>query len=155
MTKRLLTFLLTLVTCVVWLVPSVSPGGGVANAQTLANGFVVSGDFKGAGYSQIASLYDSGDNLGALGRSLGLERALFAQKIRCALLAPGVGKQAHDAQYGLGTFECGARFGEGAAIVRLGGVGFAERPVHIARFCFSGGNILGLGQVAGDECQRF
>ena len=64
MTKRLLTFLLTLVTCVVWLVPSVSPGGGVANAQTLANGFVVSGDFKGAGSSQIASLYDSGDNLG-------------------------------------------------------------------------------------------
>ena len=64
MTKRLLSFLLTLVTCVVWLVPSFSPGGGVANAQTLANGFVLSGDFKGAGYSQIASLYDSGDNLG-------------------------------------------------------------------------------------------
>src|SRR5437588_11781350 len=64
MTRRLLTVLITVVICAVWLIPSANPRGSVASAQTLANGLVVSGDFKGAGYSQIASLYDPGDNLG-------------------------------------------------------------------------------------------
>ncbi|OLD11321.1 MAG: hypothetical protein AUJ06_00625 [Chloroflexi bacterium 13_1_40CM_3_70_6] len=64
MTRRLLTVLLTVVTCLVWLLPATNLRGNVASAQTLANGLVVSGDFRGAGYAQIASLYDPGDNLG-------------------------------------------------------------------------------------------
>jgi len=63
-TRRLLTVLLTVVTCLVWLLPATNLRGNVASAQTLANGLVVSGDFRGAGYAQIASLYDPGDNLG-------------------------------------------------------------------------------------------
>src|SRR5256885_15136748 len=64
MTRRLLTVLITVAIGVVWLTPAANPGGSVASAQTLANGLVVSGDFKGAGYTQIASVYDPGDNLG-------------------------------------------------------------------------------------------
>src|SRR5207245_4794444 len=63
-TKRLLTVLLTVVICVLWLIPAADPRGHTASAQTLANGLVVSGDFKGAGYSQIVSLFDAADNLG-------------------------------------------------------------------------------------------
>jgi len=63
-TKRLLTVLLTVVICVLWLIPAADPRGHTASAQTLANGLVVSGDFKGAGYTQIASLFDPADNLG-------------------------------------------------------------------------------------------
>jgi hypothetical protein len=42
-----------------WLIPT-----GPADAQTLANGRTVSGDFKGAGYDQVATLYDVNDDLG-------------------------------------------------------------------------------------------
>ncbi|OLC10149.1 MAG: hypothetical protein AUH39_02820 [Chloroflexi bacterium 13_1_40CM_67_9] len=63
--RRLLTFLLTLVFSSVWLIPSAAPrSGGTADAQTLAQGYSVAGDFKGAGYQQIATLYDANDNLG-------------------------------------------------------------------------------------------
>src|SRR5438445_8379557 len=62
--KRPLTVLLTVVICVLWLIPTADPPSHTASAQTLANGLVVSGDFKGAGYTQIASLFDAADNLG-------------------------------------------------------------------------------------------
>src|SRR5256712_7688427 len=63
--RRLLTFFLTLVFSSVWLIPTAAPrSGGAADAQTLAQGYSVAGDFKGAGYQQIATLYDANDNLG-------------------------------------------------------------------------------------------
>ena len=64
MSKRLVTFFLTLVICLVWVIPAATPDRSVASAQTLANGLVVAGDFKGAGYTQIASLFDASDTLG-------------------------------------------------------------------------------------------
>src|SRR5712692_5662955 len=65
--RRVATFLLTLVISTAWLIPSVAPpSGGVAYAQTLGQGYSVVGDFKGAGYSQIATLYDANDDLGLL-----------------------------------------------------------------------------------------
>src|SRR6266480_2568797 len=63
--RRVATFLLTLVMSTTWLIPAVAPqSGGVADAQTLGQGYSVAGDFKGAGYQQIATLYDPNDNLG-------------------------------------------------------------------------------------------
>ncbi|HEV8229129.1 MAG TPA: DUF3048 domain-containing protein [Candidatus Limnocylindria bacterium] len=62
--RRLLSFLLTLVVSVLWLIPSVSPDRGIALAQTAGGGQSVAGDFKGAGYQQIATVYDPGDELG-------------------------------------------------------------------------------------------
>ncbi len=65
MTKtRAASFVLGLLLSFMWLVPSVAPERGIANAQTLANGVAVTGDFKGAGYQQIATLYDPNDDLG-------------------------------------------------------------------------------------------
>ena len=64
MIRRLFAFLVTIVVCTVWLIPAATPRQSIAAAQTLANGLVVSGDFKGAGYTQLASLYDPADNLG-------------------------------------------------------------------------------------------
>src|SRR5438876_4023812 len=62
--RRVATFLLTLVISTVWLIPTAVPSGTVAYAQTLGQGYSVAGDFKGAGYQQIATLYDPNDNLG-------------------------------------------------------------------------------------------
>src|SRR5438093_1274517 len=63
--RRVATFLLTLVMSTTWLIPTVAPrSGGVANAQTLGQGYSIAGDFKGAGYQQIATLYDANDDLG-------------------------------------------------------------------------------------------
>ena len=63
--RRVATFLLTLVMSTTWLIPTVAPrSGGVADAQTLGQGYSVAGDFKGAGYQQIATLYDPNDDLG-------------------------------------------------------------------------------------------
>jgi DUF3048 family protein len=61
--RRTATFLLTLVVSTVWLIPSVTPRS-IAYGQTLGQGYSVAGDFKGAGYQQIATLYDPNDNLG-------------------------------------------------------------------------------------------
>ncbi|MDP9275642.1 MAG: hypothetical protein M3O99_08645, partial [Chloroflexota bacterium] len=61
--RRAATFFLTLVISSVWLIPSVTPQS-IAYGQTLGQGYSVAGDFKGAGYQQIATLYDPGDNLG-------------------------------------------------------------------------------------------
>ena len=57
------TFLLALVISIGWLIPSVTPRS-IAYGQTLGQGYSVAGDFKGAGYQQIATLYDPNDNLG-------------------------------------------------------------------------------------------
>ena len=58
---RVFTFFLTLVLSVT-LVPNAQPGGGIAAAQTLADGFALSGDFRGNGAQQIASIYDPNDD---------------------------------------------------------------------------------------------
>src|SRR6267143_6885757 len=60
---RAATFFLALVISSVWLIPSVTPQS-IANGQTLGQGDSVAGDFKGAGYQQIATLYDPNDDLG-------------------------------------------------------------------------------------------
>src|SRR5438270_6535510 len=63
--RRVATFLLTLVMSPTWLIPTVAPrSGSIAYAQTLGQGYSVAGDFKGAGYQQIATLYDPNDDLG-------------------------------------------------------------------------------------------
>ncbi|HEX9505092.1 MAG TPA: hypothetical protein VGA62_03700, partial [Acidimicrobiia bacterium] len=61
--RRIATFFLTLIISTVWLIPTAIPGA-VADAQTLGQGYSVAGDFKGAGYQQIATLYDPNDDLG-------------------------------------------------------------------------------------------
>src|SRR5438128_11007740 len=63
MFRRVATFLLTLVVSTTWVIPTATPGS-VAYAQTLGQGYSVAGDFKGAGYQQIATLYDPNDDLG-------------------------------------------------------------------------------------------
>jgi hypothetical protein len=73
-------FLLTFVVSTVWLIPSVAPeSGGVAYGQTLGQGYSVAGDFKGAGYQQIATLYDPNDDLGL--RIVVLDRATADPKM--------------------------------------------------------------------------
>src|SRR5439155_8995542 len=62
MFRRVATFLLTLVISTTWLIPTVMPAS-VAYAQTLGQGYSVAGDFKGAGYQQIATIYDPNDDL--------------------------------------------------------------------------------------------
>src|SRR5438552_15021976 len=62
--RRVATFFLTLVISAVWLIPTAAPSGSLAYAQTLGQGYSVAGDFKGAGYQQIATLYDPNDDLG-------------------------------------------------------------------------------------------
>jgi hypothetical protein len=49
---------------VVVLLPSAAPGSFQAAAQSLGEGLTVSGDFKGTGHAQIASLFDPSDDLG-------------------------------------------------------------------------------------------
>src|SRR5256885_16250935 len=63
MFRRVATFFLTLVVSTTWLIPTATPAS-VAYAQTLGQGYSVAGDFKGAGYQQIATLYDPNDDLG-------------------------------------------------------------------------------------------
>ncbi len=61
--RRVATFFLALVISSGWLIPSVTRDS-IAYGQTLGQGYSVAGDFKGAGYQQIATLYDPNDNLG-------------------------------------------------------------------------------------------
>jgi len=62
---RIATFFLSLVISTVWLIPFAAPeSGGIAYGQTLGQGLSVAGDFTGAGYQQIATLYDANDDLG-------------------------------------------------------------------------------------------
>lgn len=63
--RRIATFFLALVISTVWLIPFAAPeSGGIAYGQTLGQGLSVAGDFTGAGYQQIATLYDANDDLG-------------------------------------------------------------------------------------------
>src|SRR5688572_22316597 len=62
--RRAAAFLLSLVTCVLWLIPIASGDRSIAVAQTLGGGDSITGDFKGAGYQQIATIYDPGDDFG-------------------------------------------------------------------------------------------
>src|SRR3989442_15433598 len=63
--RRVVTFFLAFVISTLYLIPSVvPPSAGMAYGQTLGQGYSVAGDFKGAGYQQIATLYDPNDNLG-------------------------------------------------------------------------------------------
>jgi DUF3048 family protein len=63
--RRATTFVMALLISTVWLIPFLAPeSGGVAYGQTLGQGYSVAGDFKGAGYQQIATLYDPNDDLG-------------------------------------------------------------------------------------------
>ena len=61
--RRLLSFAMAFTLLMGWLIPASSSSGRAA-AQTLANGLSVSGDFKGAGFQQVATLYDPNDDLG-------------------------------------------------------------------------------------------
>src|SRR2546430_15112433 len=63
MFRRVATFFLTLVVSTTWLIPTATPAS-VDYAQTLGQGYSVAGDFKGAVYQQIATLYDPNDDLG-------------------------------------------------------------------------------------------
>ncbi|HEV8536614.1 MAG TPA: DUF3048 domain-containing protein [Candidatus Limnocylindria bacterium] len=62
--RTFLSFVLAFFISTLWLIPAASPSRGVAGAQTLAQGYSVVGDFKGAGSQQIATLYDPNDDLG-------------------------------------------------------------------------------------------
>lgn len=62
--RRLSSFLLTLVISLSWLIPSAMPAEHTALAQTPAAGIPLSGDFKGTGASQIATISDPRDDLG-------------------------------------------------------------------------------------------
>ncbi len=62
--RRLAAFALSLVVCLTWLIPTTLPEQHLAVAQTPAAGIPLTGDFKGTGASQIATISDPGDNLG-------------------------------------------------------------------------------------------
>jgi len=62
--RRVTSFALTLVISLAYLIPSVFPEQHTALAQTPAAGIPLTGDFKGAGGTQIVTISDPGDNLG-------------------------------------------------------------------------------------------
>ena len=61
--RRLASFVLTLILSLTWLIPTAVPLQHLADAQTPAAGAPLTGDFKGTGGSQIATISDPGDNL--------------------------------------------------------------------------------------------
>src|SRR3979490_2196502 len=78
--RRAGAFFAALIIFTVWLIPSTAPqSGGIAYGQTLGQGDSVAGDFKGAGYQQIATLYDPNDDLGL--RIVVLDRATTDPKM--------------------------------------------------------------------------
>lgn len=72
-TKRAIGHLLAIVMLLTVVIPGATPARSQAAAMTFADGHTVSGDFRGNGRSQIASLYDPQDDLGL--RIVVLERA--------------------------------------------------------------------------------
>ena len=62
--RRLSSFLLSSAICLTWLIPAALPEQHLADAQTPAAGVPLTGDFKGTGASQIATISDPNDNLG-------------------------------------------------------------------------------------------
>ncbi len=73
MLKRAIGRLVAIVLLLTVVIPGATPEQSRASAMTLAEGYSVTGDFKGNGRSQIASLYDPQDDLGL--RVVLLERA--------------------------------------------------------------------------------
>lgn len=71
--KRAIGHLLAVALLLTVVIPQATPAQSQAAAMTLADGHSVSGDFKGNGRAQIASLYDPQDDLGL--RIVVLERA--------------------------------------------------------------------------------
>jgi len=62
--KRAIGRLIAVVLLLTVVIPAATPASSQAAAMTLAEGQTVTGDFKGNGRSQIASLYDPQDDLG-------------------------------------------------------------------------------------------
>ncbi|HZP95973.1 MAG TPA: DUF3048 domain-containing protein [Candidatus Limnocylindria bacterium] len=62
--RRIAAFALSLAVSLTWIIPTTLPAEHVADAQTPAAGIPLTGDFKGTGASQIATVSDPGDNLG-------------------------------------------------------------------------------------------
>jgi hypothetical protein len=62
--RRLLSFVLTLVVALTWLIPTAVPEQHTALAQTQAAGVPLVGDFKGTGARQIVTISDPNDDLG-------------------------------------------------------------------------------------------
>lgn len=62
--RRPVSFVLTLVVTLTWLIPTAVPQLHTADAQTPAAGMPLSGDFKGTGAAQIATISDPSDSLG-------------------------------------------------------------------------------------------
>src|SRR5438874_3962272 len=61
--RRPVSFLLSLVISLAWLIPTAAPLQHQAEAQTPAAGVPVTGDFRGTGASQIAMISDPSDSL--------------------------------------------------------------------------------------------
>ncbi len=62
--RRSLSFALTLAMTLAWAIPAAAPATHTALAQTPAAGVPLSGDFKGTGATQIATISDPADALG-------------------------------------------------------------------------------------------
>ncbi|HVF06649.1 MAG TPA: DUF3048 domain-containing protein [Frankiaceae bacterium] len=71
--KRAFAYVIAIAILLTVVIPQALPAQSRAEAMTLADGHTVSGDFKGNGRSQIASLYDPQDDLGL--RIVVLERS--------------------------------------------------------------------------------
>ncbi|MDQ2952300.1 MAG: DUF3048 domain-containing protein [Chloroflexota bacterium] len=82
--RRLASFLLTLVISLSWLIPSAMPAEHQALAQTPAAGIPLSGDFKGTGASQIATISDPLENLGLKIQLLERDAASATEKFTVA-----------------------------------------------------------------------
>jgi len=61
--RRATAFLLTVVVALVWLIPAAAPQQHLASGQTPAAGVPLSGDFRGAGGSQLVAISDPADSL--------------------------------------------------------------------------------------------
>src|ERR671931_1053107 len=86
MMRRTLSIVFAIVLSVVAVVPTSS----VANAQQLAQGFALAGDFKGVGNQQIASLYDPNDDLGL--RIVVLDRGAESRLVSAQWFLEGANK---------------------------------------------------------------
>src|SRR5919197_2591340 len=86
MMRRTLSIVFAIVLSVVAVVPTSS----VANAQQLAQGFALAGDFKGVGNQQIASLYDPNDDLGL--RIVVLDRGADSRLVSAQWFLEGANK---------------------------------------------------------------
>jgi hypothetical protein len=82
--RRALSFVLTLVISLSWLIPSVSPAQHQADAQTPAAGVPLTGDFKGTGATQIVAISDPADDFGLRIQLLERDAAATTEKFTTA-----------------------------------------------------------------------